>query len=298
MTYSDLQRMDPDEYERRLDDYLFEIIDDPTRDFSLFRQIDGHADMHFCQRESELFARLTHQPISAASCFAEPEEAKDFIANAMSYKLKDISGWFFKQQREFNDENDFRRLSITLDMAGIHPIGYGMDRQLNLFDTRAITIVLDRDFQPDSAFGFSLITAYPDITILQQSRTWLRQERVEDLIMRDGYCKDNMDRLYCYYHLTEPDMHISYYEHDGEPSVRLSYLAREHRIDVFLKENKEPEYRNRIGVSSKKIEWQQIVFGYPDISHAIMKVRNTLDQIQKGTIDISRYHDQDHDQCR
>lgn len=235
MTYQDLRRLNFVAYRNLLEDYLCDVLDRPAdkNGFWFLNQSEGHQDMHFDQEESELFQRLFREDCPAASCFYNATEARDYIANAMIYCSEQIAQWFLADRMSFSDRNQYYRLFLTLDMRQ-DCIGYGLNRDLQLIDSRALTVVLDRDYESDSAIGISIVTAYPDLIRKPQCLTVIQQGKIEEMVHLPGYCKSNEERLYCIAKVKYPKLDVRYVERDYVPTCCLFHQINGRKFEVYF----------------------------------------------------------------
>ena len=282
MRYSDLQRMTSDDYEDRLVNFLYDVLDNPSGDFWFINQSEGHSDIHFGQTEPELFQRLIHEYRSGVSSFNDPATARDYIANAMYFHSRQITDWFMSEQIEFSNPKDFRRLSFTLDMRE-DGVGCGMNNNLEFCNTRAITVVLDRDFRRDSALGISLVTAYPDIVHEPQCISLIKQEKIEDLVMRKDYCADDIERLNALCRFKYQDVRSGCLNRFGEKNAAVFIDCPDYKYELFVSNSKTRIFK-RAPSGAKQISMSELAMDKPKVAKQYAEVLNGWEKIKNKTL--------------
>ncbi len=282
MRYSDLQKMDPKDYQRHLSDFLYDVLDDPSGDFWFINQSEGHSDIHFGQTEPELFRRLIHEGKAGASTFEDPVTARNYIANAMIFHSRQITDWFMSEQFEFSNSKDFMRLSFTLDMRE-DGVGHGFNKNLEFFNTRAITVILDRDFRRDSALGISLVTAYPDIVHKPQCLSLIKQEKIEDLVMRKDYCADDIERLNALCRFKYQDVRSGCMNRFGEKNAAVFIDCPDYKYELFVSNSKTRIFK-RAPSGAKQISMSELAMDKPKVAKRYAEVLNDWEKIKNQTL--------------
>ena len=280
MSYQDLQRMEPKYYGDSLVRELWDIIDDPSIEMFGLYERGGHGDVHYAQSENDLLQRLLHEHVPAASCFASAEAARELIAFAVMDAREAIQNWFFSEPQEFAKPDEFRRLTITKDMS--EEVGYGIDTKFTAKKTSAISVVLDRDFSPESMFGFRVRTAYPDIVHMPQCTEMVRQIPVEEILAKDGLFAGPIEKLAVLYRATHSELNAYYsLTCNHEPELSYHHPTKGGMIDIYVREQ---DYRiyQRVPGHNRKLSHGEYGLMHPDGNRILTNILRDRDALVKG----------------
>ena len=280
MSYRALQRMDPDIYRDRLVETLWEIIEDPSVPMFGLYESGGHSGVHYALPEDALVNRVVHEDVPAASSFLSDEEARQHIAFAALNSVQDICDWFFAERSEYPQDREFRRLTLTLDMK--EDVGYGIDTKFTAKKTSAISVILDRDFSPESMFGFRVRTAYPDIVHMPQCTEMVRQIPIDEILAKNDLFAGPIEKLAVLYRATHSELNAYYsLTRNHEPELSYHHPTRGGMIDIYIREQ---DYRiyQRVPGHNRKISHGEYGLMHPDGNRILTNILRDRDALVKG----------------
>ena len=284
MSYRDIQKMSEEAFTDLLVDDCYAVLDDSELDFDFLKQDEGHADMHFSQTDAELIDRIIHENKRIASCFFNPKDAKQQIANALLYKVEDVATWLFKEEYECSSRDDFTKMAITVDMRGDEPVGRGFSEKLREYKTNAITVVFRRDFEPDSLYGFRLLTAYPEFVKAPQCvKATGKQYTPEYVVENAEIFSGTLDKLASLYRLRHPEKNIHLQENSTTQAVvyRFEDEKTKDKYDVYIEEN-DYSIRKRATSGNTRTSLFELGIDCPKQMQFITDILNDRDRIKKG----------------
>lgn len=153
-----IHRMDEQEYYsyflKFLDDFRDTIIESTSIEY-------GHAgSMHTGLTDEQMLGRckIDHKNVSqfvAYSEYGDNLDVKDFIAETLYMKAKEIARWVC-------DRSQKHMLELSEDFGDVVGYGYEKDTEMKK-DTSQVRIILRKTYNYDSNLGFFIETAYPEI---------------------------------------------------------------------------------------------------------------------------------------
>ena len=173
---------------------FFKLLDDYGRTLSEMLSAEGgHAIYAHCGLgEEQLKSRVEQENIPAATTFINRAEMNYYLEQALSYKVDEISKWFFQGYPANSKARlHYENLELTIDIGELD-VGFGYKKErtkgkteLAKYATSAMTVVLKRSHDPNSQFGFYVNTVYPTITKKASIRQMEPQERFESKLERE-----------------------------------------------------------------------------------------------------------------
>ena len=197
--------MNPKTVEKKLEDALWD-------DYTFTTRTDkGHtSEVHIGQSTPKLLSRIVHEDKHYSSCFTDQQTADEMIQNALIYKVSDIVKWIQKDRCNCRTPKEYNELAIRLNMGEGEPIGRGFNDQLEELESPVVIVVLQRDFDLDTQFGFYVKSAYVDITGPEAELTG-RAYTKQQVIDMDGitFASDVEEAAFTFRNMY-PDLQVCY----------------------------------------------------------------------------------------
>lgn len=227
---SEYKYMDADVLAKKLEDALYDHLEETIRSSK------GHTEeLHISQSDEKLLGRIAKEHKDFSSCFYDKETANDVILNALVYTEDKIVDWIQKRHSEFTDQRNYQQLVISLDMGEGEPIGRGFNDKLQEIESPAVKIVLQRDFDYDTPFGFYVKSAYVDISHPNAELTGIEYTKEQVLEMEGINFDSPLEETAFLYQNTFPDTNIWYgMDKDYQEYIKLSFHQDESLINAFI----------------------------------------------------------------
>ncbi len=267
MTPKDIKRMDEDFLAKMLEDYLYD-------DFEFTANIQkGHADDFHCGKtDIEILLRKIHDNKTMNSSFTDKETMANSIQTVLCYNIATICSWLQTGRRDFSNDDNYRKLVMSLDTREKDPVGYGFKgNSLNKYETRVVTVVLARDFEGLSPCGFYVESAFPDLTVAKKTNVSY------DLNYVEGKFADALspyEKLQFYCEQKYPALDVGKYFNNGEEFTKISIRNNEKEIiDIYA-----DEYDFKIKCQSKNntrlhISMSDLKKNFPEIYGPIKDIK-------------------------
>ena len=222
--------MDPDTLSQKLEDAFYDHLEETIRSSK------GHTEeLHISQPDEKLLGRIAKEHKDFSSCFYDKETADDVILNALVYNEDKIVDWIQKRHSDFADQRNYQQFVISLDMGEGEPIGRGFNDKLQEIESPAVKIVLQRDFDYDTPFGFYVKTAYVDISHPHAELTGVEYSR-EQVLEMDGVTFDSpLEETAFLYQNAFSDTNIRYgVDKNYQEFIKLSFHDGNKLINAFI----------------------------------------------------------------
>ncbi|MBQ7430252.1 RNase A-like domain-containing protein [Butyrivibrio sp.] len=227
---SEYRYMDADLLSQKLEDALYDHLEDTIKSSK------GHTEeLHISQPDEKLLGRIAKEHKDFSSCFYDKETAEDVILNALVYTEDKIVDWLQKRHSDFADQRNYQQFVVSLDMGGGEPIGRGFNNRLQEIESPAVKIVLQRDFDYDTPFGFYVKSAYVDIAHPHAELTGVEYTR-EQVLEMDGVTFDSpLEETAFLYQNAFPDTNIRYgIDQNYQEFIKLSFHEDNKLINAFI----------------------------------------------------------------
>lgn len=268
-----LRNMDQNKYRDMLEVAAFDEIE------TMLNISKGHCrEMHEGLTDEDMLNRMIKEEKENVSSFWDKESVEDGISNVIAYRTKEITEWLFKERYEFKQPKDYQMLCIEADIGG-ESVGHGFVKNGNNFsekETSAVRIILQRDMDGESPFGFYIKTAYTDIEHKNAIETGLSLSKEELLKNPDISFNSSMHQLY--FAINDKYKNVNIYQRTNsdtrEPYIKLIFPETEKgRIEAFITEK---DYSLKLIHldKSRKIDFSECFFQFPEESKIISDIKN------------------------
>lgn len=222
------------------------FLDDLYEDYAFLTQDkNGHAKEFHCNKsDMDLLLRSIKENKDEISAFVSEEDMINGIQDVLDRRISDVYDWLQSSKRDFKNQKDYKFLKLNLNLGGKDPIGYGFkvtDSKYDKYSTTGINVILLRDEENYSPYGFFVETAYPDLTIGHKTNElytgrWLVEHLKGELTLMEKmslYVKDKYPELSCYTGYKDNERYVSV-----KDDKNIMYM-RDYRIDIKIRENGE-----------------------------------------------------------
>lgn len=275
-----LKNMDQNTYQEMLEDAAFDEIN------AMLNISKGHSqELHENIANEELIKRIITEEKENISSFWDDESLKDGVSNVVAYRSHAITKWLFKERYEFKNPKDYQRLCISADIGG-DSIGHGFSNNNGVVkekETSAVTVVLQRDMDGESPFGFYIKTAYADIQHENAIFTGLQYTK-EDIINNPNITFDsNIQKLH--FAISDKYKDVKIYQRTDpgtkEPYIKLIFPEREDgRIEAFITNN-DASIKHISSNETRKINFSECFFHHEEESKVISDIQNIQNIIRE-----------------
>lgn len=268
-----LQNMDQNTYMKMLEDAAFDEIN------TMLNISKGHSqELHENITNEDLIRRITTEEKENISSFWDNESLKDGISNVVAYRAQAITKWLFKERYEFDNPKDYQKLCISADIGG-DSVGHGFSNNNGVVkekETSAVTVVLQRDMDGESPFGFYIKTAYADIQHENAIFTGLQYTK-EDIINNSNITFDS-DIQKLYFAISDKYKDVKIYQRTDpdtkEPYIKLIFPEREDgRIEAFITNN-DTSIKHISSNETRRINFSECFFHHEEESKVISDIQN------------------------
>lgn len=275
-----LQNMDQNTYMKMLEDAAFDEIN------TMLNISKGHSqELHENITNEDLIRRIITEEKENISSFWDNESLKDGISNVVAYRAQAITKWLFKERYEFDNPKDYQKLCISADIGG-DSVGHGFSNNNGVVkekETSAVTVVLQRDMDGESPFGFYIKTAYADIQHENAIFTGLQYTK-EDIINNSNITFDS-DIQKLYFAISDKYKDVKIYQRTDpgtkEPYIKLIFPEREDgRIEAFITNN-DTSIKHISSNETRKINFSECFFHHEEESKVISDIRNIQNIIRE-----------------
>lgn len=275
-----LRNMDQKTYQKMLEDAAFDEIN------TMLNISKGHSqELHENITNEDLIKRIITEEKENISSFWDNESLKDGVSNVIAYRSQAITKWLFKERYEFDNPKDYQKLCISADIGG-DSVGHGFNNSDGVVkekETSAVTVVLQRDMDGESPFGFYIKTAYADIQHENAILTGLQYTK-EDIINNPNITFDSaIQKLY--FAISDKYKDVKIYQRTNpdtkEPYIKLIFPERENgRIEAFVT-NDDTSIKHIASDEMRKINFSECFFHYEEESKVISDVQNIQNIIRE-----------------
>ena len=275
-----LRNMDQKTYQKMLEDAAFDEIN------TMLNISKGHSqELHENITNEDLIKRIITEEKLNISSFWDNESLKDGVSNVIAYRSQAITKWLFKERYEFDNPKDYQKLCISADIGG-DSVGHGFNNSDGVVkekETSAVTVVLQRDMDGESPFGFYIKTAYADIQHENAILTGLQYTK-EDIINNPNITFDSaIQKLY--FAISDKYKDVKIYQRTNpdtkEPYIKLIFPERENgRIEAFVT-NDDTSIKHIASDEMRKINFSECFFHYEEESKVISDVQNIQNIIRE-----------------
>ena len=275
-----LRNMDQNTYQKMLEDAAFDEIN------TMLNISKGHSqELHENITNEDLIKRIITEEKENISSFWDNESLKDGVSNVIAYRSQAITKWLFKERYEFDNPKDYQKLCISADIGG-DSVGHGFNNSDGVVkekETSAVTVVLQRDMDGESPFGFYIKTAYADIQHENAILTGLQYTK-EDIINNPNITFDSaIQKLY--FAISDKYKDVKIYQRTNpdtkEPYIKLIFPERENgRIEAFVT-NDDTSIKHIASDEMRKINFSECFFHYEEESKVISDVQNIQNIIRE-----------------
>lgn len=272
--------MDQKTYQKILEDAAFDEIN------TMLNISKGHSqELHENITNEDLIKRIITEEKENISSFWDNESLKDGVSNVIAYRSQAITKWLFKERYEFDNPKDYQKLCISADIGG-DSVGHGFNNSDGVVkekETSAVTVVLQRDMDGESPFGFYIKTAYADIQHENAILTGLQYTK-EDIINNPNITFDSaIQKLY--FAISDKYKDVKIYQRTNpdtkEPYIKLIFPERENgRIEAFVT-NDDTSIKHIASDEMRKINFSECFFHYEEESKVISDVQNIQNIIRE-----------------
>ncbi len=212
---------------------------------ALTGHISGHVDRHSPEDNAKIIKAVNTVIVDnkCQSFFNDKEESRDFIMNVIDYKAESIAAWLTGDRASGYgpDATNPLRMVLTVDMG--EPVGWGINPQLKEVTTNVVTLILDRESNDSINVGFSVKTAYPNIT---GDYGWETGKIFDINTIRELDSEVSLSPPVCMYivlkNTQEANERIEYCKatrSDQEDRVKLSKMTRQDVYTIYIKDEKD-----------------------------------------------------------
>lgn len=277
-----LQNMDQNTYMKMLEDAAFDEIN------TMLNISKGHSqELHENITNEDLIRRIITEEKENISSFWDNESLKDGISNVVAYRTQAITKWLFKERYKFDNPKDYQKLCISADIGG-DSVGHGFSSNNGVVkekETSAVTVVLQRDMDGESPFGFYIKTAYADIQHENAIFTGLQYTK-EDIINNPNITFDS-DIQKLYFAISDKYKDVKIYQRTDpgtkEPYIKLIFPEREDgRIEAFITNN-DTSIKHISSNETRKINFSECFFHHEEESKVISDIQNIQNIIREKT---------------
>lgn len=275
-----LKNMDQNTYQEMLEDAAFDEIN------TMLNISKGHSqELHENITNEDLIKRIITEEKENISSFWDNESLKDGVSNVIAYRSQAITKWLFKERYEFDNPKDYQKLCISADIGG-DSVGHGFNNSDGVVkekETSAVTVVLQRDMDGESPFGFYIKTAYADIQHENAILTGLQYTK-EDIINNPNITFDSaIQKLY--FAISDKYKDVKIYQRTNpdtkEPYIKLIFPERGNgRIEAFVT-NDDTSIKHIASDEMRKINFSECFFHYEEESKVISDVQNIQNIIRE-----------------
>lgn len=275
-----LRNMDQKTYQKMLEDAAFDEIN------TMLNISKGHSqELHENITNEDLIKRIITEEKENISSFWDNESLKDGVSNVIAYRSQAITKWLFKERYEFDNPKDYQKLCISADIGG-DSVGHGFNNSDGVVKekgTSAVTVVLQRDMDGESPFGFYIKTAYADIQHENAILTGLQYTK-EDIINNPNITFDSaIQKLY--FAISDKYKDVKIYQRTNpdtkEPYIKLIFPERGNgRIEAFVT-NDDTSIKHIASDEMRKINFSECFFHYEEESKVISDVQNIQNIIRE-----------------
>lgn len=290
MTKYEIMHMDPDKYQLLLEKQIFDQIE------TISNINKGHSkDLHIQMTDEEMITRLIAEEKSAVSCFDDQEELLDSIADGIYFKAKDITDWILSSHLDFTNKQDYHAKIININIWD-DKIGSGFvneNGKIKEKESGVITIILQRDFSDESAFGFFVKTAYVNIEDRTAKYTGKEFNRKEILSNENIIFSSDIKRTYYYEktnikkpeylkYKTDSGKEYMMYINEKNPQNNIIIYFEKDEINGTLEIN--IKEKSKINNHIQKISLMDCMNRYPEIMNKITKINQSYDMAKQTHI--------------
>lgn len=281
-----LRNMDQNKYQGMLEDAAFDQVDD------MLNISKGHSrDLHENLSNEKLIQRIISEDKDNTSCFWDEETLKEGISNVVAYRSDEITNWLFKNRFEFQSPKDYQTICIAADIGG-DSIGHGFVKEKDNIiekETSAVKVILQRDMDGESPFGFYIKTAYADIEYPSSIRTGLEYSK-ENIVNNPNIIFDS-DISKLYYTINGKYDNITMFQRTDtktrKPYLKIIFPEKDNeRIEAFITD-KETNIRVINESEVKKISYADCFFHHTEESKILSDIKNIQNILKDKTLDIS-----------
>lgn len=277
-----LRNMDQKTYQKMLEDAAFDEIN------TMLNISKGHSqELYENITNEDLIKRIITEEKENISSFWDNESLKDGVSNVIAYRSQAITKWLFKERYEFDNPKDYQKLCISADIGG-DSVGHGFNNSEGVIkekETSAVTVVLQRDMDGESPFGFYIKTAYADIQHENAILTGLQYTK-EDIINNPNISFDSDIQKLCFAISDKyKDVKICQRTNSDtkEPYIKLIFPERENgRIEAFVT-NDGTSIKHIASDEMRKINFSECFFHYEEESKVISDIQNIQNIIREKT---------------
>lgn len=254
-----LRNMDQKTYQKMLEDAAFDEIN------TMLNISKGHSqELHENITNEDLIKRIITEEKENISSFWDNESLKDGVSNVIAYRSQAITKWLFEERYEFDNPKDYQKLCISADIGG-DSVGHGFNNSDGVVkekETSAVTVVLQRDMDGESPFGFYIKTAYADIQHENAILTGLQYTK-EDIINNPNITFDSaIQKLY--FAISDKYKDVKIYQRTNpdtkEPYIKLIFPERGNgRIEAFVT-NDDTSIKHIASDEMRKINFSECFF--------------------------------------
>ncbi len=241
----------------------------------------GHtAEVHVAQSDAELISPLAHNDKHFSSCFKDQYTADDIIQNALIYKASDIVKWIQKDRYSFENGKSYQEYAFSLDMGEGESIGRGFNDKLEELESPVVRVVLQRDFDLDTQFGFYVKTAYVDIICQEAELTGKSYTKQEILDMGDVKFRSAVEEAAFTFRDTFPELKINYIPETGQypEQLQVKCVEQDKMTVAYITRESLKIKEKTFGQQTKSVKLQDIDF---DIANKISLIQSNIKMRQQ-----------------
>ncbi len=261
--------MDSDEVQAKLEDALWD-------DYTFTTRTDkGHTtDVHIAQSDADLLSRIACEHKTNSSCFLDQETADDVIQNALIYKSSDIVKWIQAGKRDFQNGKDYQELAFSVNMGDGEPIGRGFNDQFQEIESPTVRVVLQRDFDLDTPFGFYVKSAYVDITDKEAELTGVEYTRDQVAEMDDLQFSSPMEETVFRFQNVFEGLQVRYIPEDYNypEQIRISQAKDNTMINVYISQDDIKIKQKTLDQQTRRIQMTDLE---PSLADKISVIKQT-----------------------
>ena len=288
-------------------DFQTKLEDEIDKDFNNALGIDlGHTEeLHHDQTTSQMLSRAAAENRSTISSFYDTEVMEDAISNAAYFAAKDITKWIQSRPNEFAGPRDYQEYAVSLVIDDTEMISKGYKEENGVFkeiETPAIRLVLQREIEAPTEFGFYIKTAYGDLNHPLSKYTGVEYTRDDIVNNRMIDFPTNMHRIAFQYANAESNIRISVVDDPctGEQQLKVSnYQNPDIKLISYIKQDGQIDSisysdtgRSRVSEEWLPKDYAKFLDGLSqEIERGEIEAANIIDDIQEAEnlIDTPEY---------
>ena len=262
--------MNPEQVKDKLVDALWDDYTFTTRPDK------GHsAEIHVSKSDAELLSPIAHNEKHYSSCFNDQDVADDMIQNALIYKAQDIVKWIQQDRYSFLNGKDYQEFAFSLNMGEGESIGRGFNDKLEELESPVVRVVLQRDFDLDTQFGFYVKTAYVDITCQEAELTGKSYTKQDIIDMENIKFRSAIEESAFTFRNMFQNLNINYIPETNQypEQLQVKYTEQEKMITAYISRNSLKIKEKSFSQQTKKVGLQDIDF---DIANKISLIQSTI----------------------